>query len=108
MFGSKKDQLNVLVLRDADVIEAFVRQALAEADAVQRPGLERALAVIEQAAAADDDELRARWVRERLAAAGYAGAPDSVEAVKVLRQQAPGLSLLSAVQLAKAAAARQR
>ena len=106
MFGrSKQPELNVLVLRDADVIAAGVRQALAEAGPEQRPGLERAAALIEQAAAASDADLRARWVHERLAAAGYEGPADSVRAIKVLREAAPGLSLLSAVQLSKDAAA---
>lgn len=104
MFGSKKSELNVLVLRDADVILWSLRQALAEADESARPGLERALDLAEQAAAAHDDDLRARWVRERLAEAGYEGAPDSAPAVKALREAAPGLSLLAAVQLTKAAA----
>jgi hypothetical protein len=105
MFGAKKDQLNVLVLRDADVVAAALRQALAEAGPEERPGLERALRVVARAAEMPDDALRSRWVHERLAAAGYQGPPDSVEAVKIVRQQAPGLSLLSAVQLTKAAAA---
>ncbi len=105
MFGSgKKNELNVLILRDADVILWSLRQALAQADETERPGLEWALDLAEQAAAAHDDDLRARWVRERLAAAGYEGDPQSATAIKALRQEAPGLSLLSAVQLAKAAA----
>jgi hypothetical protein len=106
MFGrSQQPDLNVLVLRDADVIAARVRWALDEASPEERPGLERAAALIEQAAAAEDTDLFARWVHERLAAAGYEGAPDSVQAIKVLREAAPGLSLKSAVQLAKHAAA---
>ncbi|MBX9397046.1 hypothetical protein K4749_26490 [Streptomyces sp. TRM72054] len=44
-------------------------------------------------------------VRERLDAVGYEGPADSVQAIKHLREAAPGLSLLSAVQLAKSAAA---
>ncbi|TLS44499.1 hypothetical protein FE633_19500 [Streptomyces montanus] len=109
MFGrSQQPDLNVLVLRDADVIAARVRWALDEASPEERPGLERAAALVEQAAAAEDADLFARWVHERLAAAGYEGAPDSVQAIKVLREAAPGLSLKSAVQLAKHAAAPSR
>jgi len=108
MFGrSKQTELNVLVLRDADVIAASVRWALAEAAPEERPGLERAAALVEQVAAASDAELRARWVHERLAAAGHEGPADSVQAVKALREAAPGLSLLSAVQLSKDAAAHR-
>ncbi|MFJ8149864.1 hypothetical protein ACIQ8D_07360 [Streptomyces sp. NPDC096094] len=108
MFGrGRQPELNVLVLRDADVIAHGVRQALAEATPEQRPGLEHAAALVERAAAASDAELRARWVHERFAMAGYQGPADSVQAVKVLREAAPGLSLLSAVQLTKDAAAHR-
>ncbi|GAA3506760.1 hypothetical protein GCM10019016_138750 [Streptomyces prasinosporus] len=106
MFGrSGQPEPNVLVLRDADVVAREIRRALAEATPGQRPGLERAAALVEQAAAASDAELRARWVHERLAAAGHRGPADSVRAVKALREAAPGLSLLSAVRLTKDAAA---
>ncbi|CAL9400467.1 hypothetical protein [Streptomyces sp. Tu 3180] len=108
MFGrSRQPELNVLVLRDADVIADGIRRALAEATPEQRPGLERAAALAGRAAAASDAELRARWVHERFAAAGYRGPADSVQAVKVLREAAPGLSLLSAVRLTKDAAAHR-
>ncbi|MGP2436236.1 hypothetical protein [Streptomyces sp. JW3] len=108
MFGrSKPLELNVLVLRDADVIAAALRTALADAAPEERPGLERAAALVEQAAAVPDAALRARWVHERLTAAGHEGPADSIPAIKTLRESAPGLSLLSAVQLAKDAAAHR-
>ncbi|MFD5806183.1 hypothetical protein ACGF3J_09875 [Streptomyces sp. NPDC048171] len=108
MFGrNKTPELNVLVLRDADVIAHGIRQALAAATPEERPGLEAAAAVAERAAAASDAQLRARWVHERLAAAGHEGPVDSVQAVKTLREAAPGLTLLSAVQLTKDAAAHR-
>ncbi|MFG2680902.1 hypothetical protein [Streptomyces sp. NPDC048392] len=106
MFGrGRQPELNVLVLRDADVIAHGLRQALAEATPEQRPGLERAAALVERAAAVTDAELRARWVHERLAAAGHQGPADSVQAVKALREAAPGLGLVQAVQLTRDAAA---
>ena len=108
MFGrGKTPELNVLVLRDADVVAHGIRQALATATPEERPGLEAAAAVVERAGAASDAELRARWVHERLAAVGHEGPVDSVRAVKTLREAAPGLSLLSAVQLTKDAAAHR-
>ncbi|WP_320777368.1 hypothetical protein [Streptomyces sp. CRN 30] len=100
-------EVNVLVLRDADVIAAALRTALADAGPEERPGLERAATLVAQAAAVPDAALRARWVHERLTAAGHEGPVDSVRAIKVLRESAPGLSLLSAVQLAKDAAAHR-
>ncbi|GAA2241699.1 hypothetical protein GCM10010145_04700 [Streptomyces ruber] len=105
MFGNNGTELGVLVLRDTEALVKTLRQALAEADETERPGLERAVALAERTAAAHDDELRARWVHERLAAAGYEGAPDSVRAIKVLRRAEPELSLRAAVHLTKAAAA---
>ncbi|MFD9099148.1 hypothetical protein [Streptomyces collinus] len=95
----------VLTLRDADVVAAALRQALAEASPQERPGLERAAALVEATAAASESRLRARWVRARLAAAGFSGDIASVAAVKALRQAEPGLSLLAAVQLQKDAVA---
>ncbi|MER6131003.1 hypothetical protein [Streptomyces sp. NPDC001815] len=106
MFGRSREQdLHVLVLRDADVIAAAVRGALEEAPPEERPGLERAVALVERAAATEDGELRARWVRERMEAAGITDSYDSVHAIKALRREAPGLSLLQAVQMAKEAEA---
>ncbi|GAA2565844.1 MULTISPECIES: hypothetical protein [Streptomyces] len=99
--------LNVLLLRDADIVAHRIRQALAEATPEERPGLERAAALVEQAAAAPDAQLLARWVHERLTAAGHEGPVDSVRAVKTLREAAPGLSLRQAVKLTKDAAAHR-
>ncbi|KOT96115.1 MULTISPECIES: hypothetical protein [Streptomyces] len=108
MFGRlAPPDLNVLVLRDTDLAARGIRQALAEATPGERPGLERAAALVEQAAAASDAELRARWVHERLAAAGHEGPVDSVHAIKALRGTTPGLSLRQAVRLTKDAAAHR-
>lgn len=110
MFGltsSRKDQL-VLFVRDPDAIAETVRRALAEATPEERPGLERAVELIEEAVATSDQALRARWVKERLAEVGYTGPVDSVAAIKALRAAEPGLSLSSAVALAKSAAAFQK
>ena len=81
------------------------RQALAGASPQERPGLERAAALVESTAAATETQLRARWVRSRLGAVGFTGDITSVAAVKALRQAEPRLSLLAAVQLQKEAVA---
>ncbi|MEU6553401.1 hypothetical protein ABZ915_24445 [Streptomyces sp. NPDC046915] len=93
----------VLVIRDADMVAAALRQALADASPEERPGLERAAALVESTAVATENQLRARWVRSRLAAVGFTGDIASVAAVKALRQAEPKLSLLAAVQLQKEA-----
>ncbi|WP_250405595.1 hypothetical protein [Streptomyces cellostaticus] len=95
----------VLTVRDADVVAAALRQALAQASPLERPGLERAAAVVEATAAATEGRLRARWVRARLAAVEFTGDIASVAAVRALRRAEPELSLLAAVQLQKDAVA---
>ncbi|MFH8283480.1 hypothetical protein [Streptomyces antibioticus] len=95
----------VLTIRDADVVAAALREALASASPEERPGLERAAALVESTAGADGPRLRARWVRARLAAAGFEGDLTSVAAVKALRRAEPTLSLLAAVQLQREAVA---
>ncbi|MGW7262381.1 hypothetical protein [Streptomyces sp. NPDC054842] len=91
----------VLVIRDADMVTLALRQALTEASPEERPGLERAVTLVESTAAATESRLRADWVRARLADVGFTGDVDSVAAVKALRQAEPKLSLLAAVQLQK-------
>ncbi|MFF1302472.1 hypothetical protein [Streptomyces sp. NPDC058307] len=101
--GLNKKHNFVLLVRDADVIAAALRQAPAEAPPEERPGLERAVALVESTAA--ETVLRARWARSRLAAVGFTGDIASVAAVRALRKAEPKLSLLAAVQLQKEAVA---
>lgn len=103
----KPQPLAVLVLRDAPDVVAGLRRALETATDSERPGLERALALAEGTAARPDAELRGRWVRQRLTAAGHEGPADSVEAIKILRRAEPGLTLLQAVTYAKEAEAAE-
>ncbi|WEH39948.1 hypothetical protein OG233_10870 [Streptomyces sp. NBC_01218] len=105
LFSEK--HLAVLVLRDAPAIGDALRAELAAAPAADRPGLERALALVGRYADRPEHELRARWVRERLTAVGYEGAADSTEAIGVLRRAEPALSLLQAVTYAREAAAAE-
>ncbi|MEU9332156.1 hypothetical protein AB0D49_03200 [Streptomyces sp. NPDC048290] len=103
MFGSKKNEPPLVFVRDAGQVTGALRRALdaTDADAGERAGLERALAIAEEVGALPEEELQKRWVRERLDSAGYQGKGDTVEAVKALRQSVPGLSLLTATQLAR-------
>ncbi|MEU5717920.1 hypothetical protein AB0G71_19405 [Streptomyces sp. NPDC020403] len=104
--GRARQEKIVTVLREAEEVGARLREALSTAPDDERPGLERALALVERAAAVPDSEVRGRWVRQRLAAAGYEGPADSVEAVRILRKAEPGLSLLAAVTYTREAAGR--
>ncbi|CAM5259501.1 hypothetical protein GCM10010329_05100 [Streptomyces spiroverticillatus] len=106
---SKRD-LNVLALSDRDDLLALLRGALDAAgpDSVERPGLERAVALVAGAPAMSPAELRGRWARERIEAAGVEVKADSVVAIKALRKAEPELSLLAAVNLTKDAAAVER
>ncbi|WP_253209168.1 hypothetical protein [Streptomyces niphimycinicus] len=69
------------------------------ASAETRPGLERAVTIVESTAAATETQVRGHWVRSRLADVGLSGDLTSVAAVKALRGAEPGLSLPAAVQL---------
>ncbi|MEV1065275.1 hypothetical protein [Streptomyces sp. NPDC050263] len=103
--GLNKKHDHVLLIRDADVIAAALRAALAEAPPGERAGLEHAAALVESTAAATETGLRACWVRSRLAEVGFTGDIGSVAAVRALRRAEPKLSLLAAVQLQKDAVA---
>ncbi|MET7693124.1 hypothetical protein ABZT06_35075 [Streptomyces sp. NPDC005483] len=103
--GLNKKNNFVLLVRDADVVGAALRQALTEAPPEERAGLERAVALVESSAAASEGGLTARWVRSRLAAVGFTGDITSLAAVRALRKAEPRLSLLAAVQLQKEAVA---
>ncbi|MYS15798.1 hypothetical protein [Streptomyces sp. SID4982] len=103
--GLDRSRAFVLPLKDSDAILAAVRRALAEAAEEERPGLERAVALVESTAAASEDELCARWVRARLADVGFTGDVASLSALKALRKAERSLGLLTAVELQKKAVA---
>ncbi|TXL90224.1 hypothetical protein [Streptomyces sp. IB2014 016-6] len=105
LFGQDKEEFTVLVVREADEVAEAVDQALKTAGPEERPGLERAAALLAAAREATDGELRGNWVRRKMAEAGVKGRADSVRAVKALREAEPGLSLLQAVRLSQEAAA---
>lgn len=105
VIGNGKQDLAVVVVRDAEAIAEALRQALETAGAEERPGLERALAVVADAGGVPDAELRGRWAGRRIRAGGHQGPLDAVAAVKALRKAEPGLSLRQAVQLSREAAA---
>ncbi|MFD5354685.1 hypothetical protein [Streptomyces sp. NPDC058657] len=104
LFRSQPETL-LITLSDREGFLGALRTALDAADATDRPGLERALAVVETTPTPDPAVLRGRWALERIEAAGVEARPDSVKAVKALRDAEPGLSLLQAVNLTKEAAA---
>lgn len=103
MLGFGNQGLNVLVLRDADELGHTLRQALAAADEAERPGLERALALIGEHRALSDADLRVRWVRRALAGSGVGEESDQVTVVRALRKAEPDLGLATAVRLANEA-----
>ncbi|MCX5204698.1 hypothetical protein OG897_24990 [Streptomyces sp. NBC_00237] len=105
---SKRD-LHVIALSDRDALLGLLRDALDATGAgdAERPGLERAVAILVDAPQAPQAEIRGRWARERIEAAGVAVEADSVRAIKALRKAEPGLGLYEAVVLTKEAAAVQ-
>lgn len=108
MFGAGKRETAVVVVRDSQEILTALEQALETASEEERPGLERAVAVATEAAetvVGNEARMRVRWTRRRLEAVGFDGPLDSVRAVKALREAEPSLSLRSAVELTREAAA---
>lgn len=108
MFGNGKHGKAeaVVVLRDSEEVLAALEEALGEATARERPGLERALEIAARAVeTADDTRARARWTVRRLEEVGFVGPLDSVRAVKALREAEPSLGLRAAVELTKEARA---
>lgn len=105
LFGPDKQEFAVLVVRDVDEVAEAVDRALRTAGPDERPGLERAAALLAAAKEVTDAELRGNWARRKIAEAGVKGRADSVRAVKALRDAEPGLSLLQAVRLSQEAAA---
>jgi hypothetical protein len=95
--------INLVVLHDVDTVRAAVEQALAHADEAERPGLRRALTIIDEARA-DDGDLKVRWARRYLADAGVPAGDTGTGAIRALRQAVPGLGLAEAVELVQLAA----
>ncbi|WP_329587232.1 hypothetical protein OG500_37765 [Kitasatospora sp. NBC_01250] len=103
MFRSHKAQEEpVVVIRDSLQVESDLRQALEAAEAGERAGLEKALRIVAETAAASHALVRRRWVREFLRESGI-DVHDRVAAVKALRTARPSLSLAASYQLVKEA-----
>jgi hypothetical protein len=79
-----------------------IEQALADADATLRPGLQHALALL-RALPSSEAEVESQWARGVWEAAGITPGQD-VRAIKALRDAKPELSLAAAVDIAKRAA----
>ncbi|MFE7115854.1 hypothetical protein ACFU99_10580 [Streptomyces sp. NPDC057654] len=86
-----------------DAVRAAVLRALESADPQERPGLERAISVIDDECALTDSDLRKRWVLRVLADRGLDPGEYSVGAVAAVRETAPALSLVTAAQMVQEA-----
>ncbi|WP_175407147.1 hypothetical protein [Streptomyces sp. TRM64462] len=89
----------LVLYRDGNDIRLALRGALASAADTERPGLERALAIIEAQCARSDGEVLAHWARSILDDAGIDAAREHVKAVAAVRKAVPDLSLLAANRL---------
>ncbi|MGW1199983.1 hypothetical protein ACWD4B_29720 [Streptomyces sp. NPDC002536] len=88
------------LLPDLTPVKDALRTALGEAEEAERPGLERALAIVEEFASADQVATQ-DWARKTLAVAGVDPVTHEVKAVRALRQARPGLGLKEAVDLVR-------
>ncbi|MEU5049423.1 hypothetical protein [Streptomyces sp. NPDC021096] len=105
--GAKRSgpDLGVVVLRDSHAVAEAVRETLAGASAEDRPGLERAAALIAERAARPESEIRGEWVRGIVATQGVDLHTQEIHAIRALRKAQPRLSLVDAVHLVREAAA---
>ncbi|ARZ67822.1 hypothetical protein SMD11_2170 [Streptomyces albireticuli] len=93
----------VVVLRDSAAVADAVAEALASASDAERPGLERAAALIAERAARPEREVRAEWVRGVCAEAGVDPVAQELHAIRAVRKAEPRLRLADAVQLVREA-----
>ncbi|MER7766062.1 hypothetical protein [Kitasatospora sp. NPDC096140] len=98
MFSSR--ETHVIVLRELDDARTALHEALAAATAEERPGLERALSVLD-GMGGTEQQLKAKWATGLLAQAGIDPRAKEVVAIRELRRAVPGLSLAAAVDLVK-------
>lgn len=88
----------VIPVDSREEVLAQVRAALADAPADERPGLERALRLVEDLRH-DDAAVKGAYARRLLESAGVDPVQDKVRAIRTLREQVPGLGLAAAVDL---------
>lgn len=98
MFG--KHEAHFMVFNDLDGGREAVRRELEGASAEEVPGLQRALRILDEVAS--DEPPKIRWTREVLAKAGIDPLEREVQAVREVRKELPGLSLVAAVDLVRA------
>jgi hypothetical protein len=106
MFGMDQQETAVLVIGDAEEIGDAVRRAPATAGADERPGLERAAAIIADEPARTGEELRERRLWDVPGGSGIDPRTDCVAAVAAPRKAGPGLSLAVAGLLVREAAGK--
>ncbi|MGW0968111.1 hypothetical protein [Streptomyces sp. NPDC002516] len=100
MFSKK--EVHLIALSDLDDAREAVRQALSDAPAEEAAGLRRAAGILDELAERGG-EPRVRWARRILERDGVDPVTHEVAAVRALRQELPGLSLVAAVELAREA-----
>ncbi|MEU9138756.1 hypothetical protein AB0D33_22830 [Streptomyces sp. NPDC048404] len=105
MFNKKEAHL--IALSDLGDARDAVSRALSDAPADEAPGLRRAARILDELAERGE-EPRVRWARGILERDGVDPVTHEVAAVRALRQELPGLSLLAATQLAREAKLSQQ
>ena len=98
MFGKK--EVHLVALSDIGDARDAVHQALSDAPGDEQPGLRRAARILDELAERAG-EPRLRWVRRVLDREGIDPVSHEVAAIRALRQEHPGLSLVAATELAR-------
>lgn len=95
----KKVETHLIAVNDLDPAREAVERALANASSDERPGLQRALEIIDTVTV--PGEPRLRWAKKVLDEAGVDVDTHRIQAVRTIRDSLPGLGLSAAVELVK-------
>ena len=86
---------------DLEPVRNAIQDALNNADETERPGLRRALDIVDEFVSADRSPATEEWARKALAVAGVDPKAKEIKAVQALRAARPGLGIKEATALVR-------
>lgn len=86
---------------DLEPIRNAIQDALNNADEAERPGLRRALDIVDEFVSTDRSPATEEWARKALAVAGVDPKAKEIKAVQALRAARPSLGIKEATALVR-------
>ncbi|MFE9448698.1 hypothetical protein [Streptomyces sp. NPDC006739] len=86
---------------DLTPVVKAIQDALNNADDTERPGLRKALDIVDEFASADRSPATEEWARKALAVAGVDPSTKEIKAVQALRAARPSLGIKEATALVR-------